>query len=63
MKFQYVLMTATLVDLGLTQTTDRMVKDGITPIAPMAEYVAPPDPGRGRYYPDNFRILNCWECF
>ena len=29
----------------------------------MDEYVPPPDPGDGRYYPTNFRVLDCWQCF
>lgn len=42
---------------------DQLLKDP-APIVPMSEYVPTEvPPNAGYYYPKNFRILNCWQCF
>ena len=40
------------------------IPDTTTPIVDMSKYVPPSVPdGASYYYPKDFRILNCWECF
>lgn len=39
--------------------------DTTRPLVPMKDYVPPSDLDNdpNYYYPTNYRILNCWECF
>lgn len=40
------------------------IPDDETPLVKMSEYKPPPVPDYASYYyPKDFRILNCWECF
>ena len=40
-----------------------MRKDRQSPIVLMSEYVPSYIPERNGYHPENFRLLNCWECY
>ena len=56
-----------LLSMSLLPTTcsaeDVMLTDD-SALVPMSEYSPMKfPPGSGIYYPENFRILDCWKCF
>lgn len=53
---------AALVIAARAQTA---VIDSFSPLVPMKDYVPPSDLDStpGLYYPADYRVLNCWECF
>lgn len=48
----------------MTAQDSILLKDNETPIGNMADYTPPTVAANaGYYYPANYRVLNCWECF
>ena len=39
------------------------LKDRTTPLVPMSEYTAPERESEQFVYPEDYRILDCWQCF
>ena len=60
-------LTLMVASLGAIKTAEgpQAMRDPTRPLVPMAEYVPPKDLDEfeGFYYPTEYRVLNCWECF
>lgn len=56
---------ASLVSLSIQDEEKLALIDRTRPLVPMAEYTPPSDFDNNPklYYPNYYRVLNCWECF
>ena len=61
----YLLQIAVFAYLTAKSRQSKAIIDNFSPLTPMADYVPPNDLDNdpNYYYPADYRILNCWDCF